>query len=186
MGNFYVNHTLFGPTQEQVTSALVGKSAAVLPARNRCVVVCEEQSDSQTALVITDLGKELSRKLSCPVLAVMNHDDDILVYWLFEEGQIADEYNSNPDYFEETEDHRGPTGGDAVKLIDAMGVGSDAAAVEEILRAPGDEYVFAFMRHAALIAELEISELALCCSYSSIAEGSLPDGVKEKEIVRTK
>ena len=49
MGNFYTNYTLKGPGQQAVASALAGRKALVTPENNGCVMVFDEQSDSQDA-----------------------------------------------------------------------------------------------------------------------------------------
>src|SRR5436853_7740909 len=45
----------------------------------------------------------------------MVHDSDIACYWLFDKGQLLDEYNSCPDYFGGGEE--GPSGGKTDILI---------------------------------------------------------------------
>src|SRR5947209_1914882 len=98
MGNTYVNYTLRGPSQQAVATALAGRSAIVTPARNGNVVVYDEQSE-EISDTIAELGAGLSRDLTCPVLALFVYDDDILYYWLFENGELIDQYDSSPNYF---------------------------------------------------------------------------------------
>src|SRR5256886_1312319 len=133
MGNFYTNYTLRGPSQKAVATALAGRSAIVTPAQDGCVVVFDEQSDDQDPEVITELASQLSRKLCCPVLAVLNHDDDIFWYQLYLSGELADEYDSSPGYLNPSAKPSAPAGGDAQKLCSAFGVDS-VAEVEGILR----------------------------------------------------
>src|SRR6187455_1673439 len=98
MGNFYVNYTLRGPEPETVAAALTGRSAIVTPQDNRSVVVFDAEAESQDLGVFDAVGRRLSTELKCPVLAVLNHDDDVLLYRLFENGRLVDEYNSAPAY----------------------------------------------------------------------------------------
>ena len=116
MGNFYTNYALPGVTQSTVAAALAGRPALVSPAVNNVVVVFDDQSDSQDTEVINALAVELSAKCKCPVLATMNHDDDVLWYGLFTDGELADECNSCPGYFDDSVESEGPSGGDAAKL----------------------------------------------------------------------
>jgi hypothetical protein len=81
MDNFYVNHTLRGPTQEAVGQALRGRSAFVTPMRNGCVVVFDEQSDDQDPETVSRLGERLSRQFDCPVLAVLFQDAAVGIEW---------------------------------------------------------------------------------------------------------
>ena len=91
MGNFYTNYTLRGPTQQAVASALAGRAALVSPSRNGCVVAFDAATE-QDIDAAGNLAKDLSHRLQCAVLAVSNHDDDILWYRLYDRGQLLDEY----------------------------------------------------------------------------------------------
>jgi hypothetical protein len=186
MGNFYVNHTLRGPSQQAVGKALAGRSALVTPVRDGCVVVFDEQSDDQDPGVISSLAERLSREFQCPVWSVLNHDDDILWYQLYLAGDLADEYDSCPGYFD-AEEPTGPAGGDAEKLCRAFGA-KDAATVEKILRTSAFDddggYVFAVERHMDLVQALGIPPFGVATGYRNIVNGELPDGVDEKDLLK--
>jgi hypothetical protein len=85
---------LKGPSQQAVVGKLTSRKAVVTPEHEGCVVVFDEQSDDQDQEVIADLASQLSSELQCPVLAMLNHDDDILWYRLYENGELSDEYDS--------------------------------------------------------------------------------------------
>src|SRR5215469_9709716 len=123
MGHFYVNYTLRGPDQKSVAAVLAGRSAIVSPIQDNCVVVFDKESEEQDNKIIAELASWLSGQLSCPLLAVMNHDDDVLWYQLYLNGELVDEYNSTPGYFDDSGDEEialaGPKGGDAKKLCSA-------------------------------------------------------------------
>ena len=55
----------------------------------------DREADEQEPAVITKLGKLLSKKHGCPVLAVCNEDDDVFRYWLFDAGKILDTFDSS-------------------------------------------------------------------------------------------
>lgn len=186
MGNFYTNYTLRGPSQQAVAAALAERSAIVTQAQDNCVVVFDEASDDQDQKIITKLASQLSRDLRCPVLAVLNHDDDIFWYQLYLSGKLADEYDSSPGYFDASAEPSAPTGGDAHKLCTAFGV-SSVAEVENILRKSSfDEggYTFAVERHADLARSLGIPDFAVGAGFSSISDGDLPEGLDEGSILR--
>jgi hypothetical protein len=188
MGNFYVNHTLRGPSQQAVAKALAGRSAFVSPSQDGCVVVFDEQSDDQDPHIISDLARHLSRNFDCPVLAVLNHDDDILWYQLFISGELSDEYDSCPGYFEGAEEPSGPEGGDAAKLCEAFGA-TDVAEVERILHRFGfdeDSYVFAVERHMDLTRAVGIPAFGVGTGYRNITNGELPHGIDEGDLVKAK
>lgn len=186
MGNFYTNFTLRGPSQQAVAAALAGRSAIVTPAQDGCVVVFDEQSDEQDSAVITELASRLSHELRCPVLAVLNHDDDIFWYQLYLSGELADEYDSSPGYFDASAEPSGPAGGDARKLCSAFGAAS-VAEVESILRKSSfDEggYTFAVERRADLARALGIPSFAVGAGYGYVSGGELPEGLEEEDLLR--
>ena len=186
MGNFYTNYTLRTTNQKAAAMALFGHNAAVTPDRNGCVVVFDEESDKQDEKCITELAAKLSREFHCPVLAVLNHDDDILWYHLYEDGQLTDEYNSSPNYFEASEEPSAPTGGNAQRLCAAFGA-ADVAAVERVLRKSAFEeggYVFAFQRHGDLVRLLGIPEFAVGTSYASFDSDEYPEGLSSDDLLR--
>ena len=153
MGNVYTNYTLRGASQQRVARALAGRKAIVTTAQHDCVVVFDEQSDEQNLEYISELATRLSREFSCSVLAVLNHDDDILWYRLYENGEMSDEYDSSPGYFDPAAEPSPPAGGNAQRLCSAFGA-TDVVAVERILRKSTYDdygYAFAFQRHADLV-----------------------------------
>ncbi|MDB6024231.1 MAG: hypothetical protein JWM68_454 [Verrucomicrobiales bacterium] len=186
MGNFYTNYTLRGPSQQAVASALAGRSAIVTPTQDGCVVVFDEQSDGQDSAVITELASRLSRELRCPVLAVLNHDDDIFWYHLYLNGKLADEYDSSPGYFDASAEPSAPAGGDAQKLCSAFGAAS-VAEVESVLRKSSfDEggYTFAVERHTDLVRALGIPSFGVGAGFRYVADGELPEGLDDEGMLR--
>src|SRR5436309_15713794 len=102
MGNFYVNHTVRAP-RDRVVALLErdGHTAFVSPTTDAgLTVVYDRASDEQNPAAIEALGNKLSAELEAPVVAFLNHDDDILCYWVYENGRPVEAYNSCPDYFD--------------------------------------------------------------------------------------
>jgi hypothetical protein len=195
MGNFYVNYTLRGPDQQTVAAVLAGRASIVSPSQNGCVVVFDEESEEQNPEVIAELASRLSGHLKCSLLAVVNHDDDILKYQLFLNGDLMDKYDSTPGYFSGAEDDddepspvNGPQGGNAKLLCETFGANA-VSEVEQILRKPSlseDGYVFAFERHADLAAALDIASFGVGASFSALVEGELPEDLDENALIKTK
>jgi hypothetical protein len=187
MGNFYVNYTLRGVTQDAVADALAGRACVVTPPANGTVVVFDEESDNQDQAVISSLASDLSRKLRCPVLAVLNHDDDILWYQLYVDGKLRDEYDSSPGYFDPSAEQSAPAGGDAAKLCSAFGSANPDEA-ESVLRKSAfddDGYAFAIERHGDLVSALGISAFAVGTAYASFENDELPEGLSSEDVIRT-
>lgn len=187
MGNFYVNYTLRGVTQEAAAKSLAGRTCIVTPTVNETIVVFDEESDNQDQRVISRLATKLSQNLRCPVLAVLNHDDDILWYQLYTDGKLCDEYDSSPGYFDQSAKPSAPVGGDAAKLCSAFGSGKPEE-VERVLRKSAfddDGYTLAFERHGDLVSALGISTYGVGTAYASFENDELPEGLSADEIIRT-
>lgn len=182
MGSTYVNFTLRGPSQQAVAKALSGRSAFISPSFNGCVVVYDKNSEEQSK-EIEPLGAKLSRELGCPVLAVFVYHDDILYYWLFEQGEQTDKYDSNPSHFDEdAQESAPPVGGNAEKLCMAFGV-QKSSDVERILRMNSDGNFFEFKRQGALYKTLGLPECAVSTGYGYINRGEMPADLKTEDLV---
>jgi len=184
MGNFYVNYTVRTDDQAAIIKALAGRNAFLTSANKGAIVVFDEAADSQDVDVVMALGVHLSRELGCPVLAVLNHDDDILWYGLFEKGRCIDEYDSSPGYFDEG-GSRPPEGGNAAKLCAAF-QSPNIARVEAILRKPyGDNgYTFAYERHADLVSALDLPDFPVAFGFRYVSLGGTPRGLSLNDLTR--
>jgi hypothetical protein len=184
MGNFYVNLTVRHPDAKAVAAALADRQGFVTPVDRGYVVVFDREMERQDPQIITILGQRLSRDLRSPVLAVLNHDDDVLAYQLFADGAVIDEYNSLPDYFDDDPDAE--QGGDAQILCAAFGC-TDVAAVEAVLRKPEGRggYEFAVERHEDLVQALGLTSNAVGLGYDYVSRGELPEGLTEGELLTT-
>jgi hypothetical protein len=99
MGAFFVNYQIKSTDQAKVVTAaseLVQARAYVSPPKTGWVTLYDEASDQQDAYEIGRLGSELSAKLETVVFAFIVNDSDMFVYYLFDNGDLLDEYNSNP------------------------------------------------------------------------------------------
>lgn len=178
MGSFYTNITLRGPTQHEVADYLIqaDRIAYVSPTVKRITVVYDADSESQDTSVMGRLASELSNHFQCPSLAILNHDDDLLVYQLYEAGKLIDEYDSSPGYFDG--ELSAPIDGDAKKLGQAFDVKHNIAQIESILRKPSyeeDGYLFATDRHRELAQALGIPSFAVGLGYEYIEARDIPD-----------
>jgi len=182
VGNFYVNFSVKVAESRQVADALerAGRRAIVAPPQRGYVVVYDEEADSQAMEPILTVGGLLSREVDRPVFAVLNHDDDILCYWLFEGGELVDSYNSNPDAFDEEEGAPAWGTGDAETLRASLNSAADAAAIEAILQ--GD-YVFAVDRHEQLAEALGLPPWSVGLGYGYLADGELDDEMDPGELI---
>jgi hypothetical protein len=180
LGSFYTNITLKGPEQAAVLTYLrtKGRDAYVAPTISDITLVYDLACESQDQRILSALAADLSQAFGCPALAALVHDDDFLVYELFQDGVQVDEYNSDPAYFE-GERPSPPSGGDANALCAAFGDAAAVERVEEILRAwsgpnggPGaSPYLFAQFRHRDLAGALGLPKSLSVLGYIYVAQG---------------
>lgn len=182
MGNFYVNHAVVSDAASKIAECLRAKRRTAFVGRSigSITLFFDEDSDSQQDDAIREAGAVVSAELKCAVLAVLNHDDDILCYWLFDDGAVVDEYNSFPGYFSDGES--APTGGDAGKLCAAFEVPESVAELEQILRS--EEYAFALDRHEALAKLLRIPWQYACTGYRYTVAGQYAEGLSAADFTR--
>jgi hypothetical protein len=177
MGHFYVSTTVAGPSHAAIVHVLrqLYRQAYLAPTIRTYTVVYDAECDDQDTRVIHQFSALLSQTLACSALTVLNHDDDLLVYMLYENGQLRDTYDSNPEWFR---DHTSlPVGGNAALLCQTF-QSPNVADVEHILRAPTvneERYLFAIERHARLADLLALPPYAVGIGYEDIVEDNLAE-----------
>jgi hypothetical protein len=188
MGKFYVNFSVKSSNQQQVVAVLrdAGRVAIVSPPQLGYVVVYDEETDRQALSSIVQVGTLLSESANAPVLAVLNHDDRILRYWLFEKGAIVDAYDSRPDYFnkffldlnEEEDDEMKDSDTTQIsrpeKLKDCFKSNLDLAKTKKILR---NKYLSETTRHKVFATELGLPDWSVGVGYYDVSK-------LKKEIVK--
>ena len=182
MGSFYTNITLRTTDTGRVVSALriAHRVALVSAPKQGCIVVCDEATEEQDLDVLRALTSLLSRECNCAALGVMNHDDDVLLYFLADAGTVVDEYNSAPAYFDPDGDpDTPPSGGDPT--IAARLFGASHHTLARILSEPGtdDSFVFAMDRHRALAEALGTPTFCVGAGFTYLTEGEYPEGADE-------
>ena len=170
MGGSYGNITLKGPGQQVVVEALRGRRAAVAPMVDGCTVVFDSACDEQDIPAVKELASGLSRMLQCSALAVVVHDDDVLIYLLYRNGELIDAYDSCPDYFDfgSAREPAPPAVGNVAELCTIFG--GDLLSVETILRkrvAKGG-YTFETDRHQDLVAALSLPAFGVGTALASL------------------
>jgi hypothetical protein len=182
VGNFYTNFTLKTGDTERVAQVLKsGGRAAFVAGVGSYTLVFDKACDGQDSVVIEKAGKLLSSSVGCPALGVLNHDDDVLWYGLFEGGELVDDYLSNPGYF--GGDEGAAQGGDAARLCRTFGAEARSADVESILHGDQD-FTFAYERHEALVDALGLPAAAVGMGYTYLDQGETPDGIEATDFLR--
>jgi hypothetical protein len=154
-----------------------GRRAFVSRAEGNALVVFERDSEDQDYAVLRELAADLSTTFTCVALAVMNHDDDVLLYTLYQHGRAIDAYNSAPAYFDE--DRSGDDrGGDARRLAEAFNVPDQAPQIEAVLgleAGADDGIVFETDRHGQLVEALASPKCAVGTGYNYLDAEEYPE-----------
>jgi hypothetical protein len=138
MGAFFTNYQVRTNSSEPVALALPRLTtgpAVVSPPAGAWVTVYDAPSEIQDLDVLHHTAQDLSRALGTSVFAFLVHDSDVLVYLLYSDGRLADEFNSCPDYFGKSDDDAaGPaSGGSAGALLPYCRPGTTFEQVERLL-----------------------------------------------------
>jgi hypothetical protein len=181
MGSFYTNITLKGADLEATLGALDGRrafAAAIGPD----VLVFDEACEEQDVRLLAALCEELSRALHCAAIAVLNHDDDVLLVYVYQDGARVTDYDSCPGYF--SGEDSPPSQADVTALCASLGASSSRDRVAAILAAGFDEFAFATERHEALSSALGLPQQAVGSGYLYILQGELPLGLGDVDLTR--
>ncbi len=169
MGNFYGNITLKCVDKKAVVGLLNAamKAAFVSPVVEGCLCVFEAESDGDGE-ALWRLAGSMSRDLECVALAVMNHDDDLLLYQLFDSGELIDSYDSCPS-FSSTSSSSNPRGGEASIVCNAFGVPRLESKLRVVLE---KKYVTATNQHLEIVHLLGLNEEYSLMGYNELVQGN--------------
>ncbi len=184
MGSFYVNFTVASDDQKAVKACLEKAecSAFISPPMDSCIVVFEEESESQDPEDIDEVGELLSTGVDAPVWCVLCHDDGVMHCILYEAGKVADRYDSCPAYFDGV-GSESPEGGDAGLICKRFGRPDAAQDLESILK-DDEEYVFESERHKAIVKAMGLPGIAVNTGFEYIEAGELPEGLEIEQLIR--
>jgi hypothetical protein len=183
MGAFITNYHVRSDSLEKVRDALAPRiknsAAYVSLPQNGWVTVYEKLSDDQDDAVLRKLAMGLSRKLATHVIAFLVHDSDILMYFLYERGQLLDEYNSTPDYFGDgvNPEAIARTRGDAAALLPICVAGTTVEQLDAVLH-PATPSVFVEQSLSDLAGLLGIDDARASLGFNYFEEDGgdvLPD-----------
>ncbi len=194
MGSFYTNITLYKASQKQVADYLARqqRAAYVSPTVDDFTVVYDRETEDQDAKVLKKLAESLTKQFQCSGLASLVHDSDVYVYWLYDNGELLDSYNSLPSYFDAENDDPTPEGGDVVKLckaFDRQNTSRDLAQLFQLveqsnLGSDGATYLLAEDIHARLVDILSMPSFAAFVGYTYIENGDVPEDLELSELIK--
>lgn len=134
------------------------RSVYIGPAIDGWIGVYDSACDGVAVGPLAWLARGLSAHLGAVTLAWMVHDSALLLYVLFQDGEVVDRYVSRPDYFRPASAEAprrpvGPLGGDGERLLETAGTPGDAALVTRLLAAPGPFARATLQRIAATLGQ---------------------------------
>ncbi|MDR2637704.1 MAG: hypothetical protein LBB55_05135 [Zoogloeaceae bacterium] len=184
MGAFYTNVTVRSSSREEVLSYLDGRTAFVAPVRNGYITIYDKQCD-EGGLHPNEFSSDISRHLNTVAFLVTVHDDDVLYFDVFENGEHRDEYDSCPNYFSEDDEFLPPKGGNP-EVLCALFNCANMAAVRDVLYADDEDSeicIFATERHRVLAELLQLPASSVGHGYDYLAEGEVPEGLSKDDLI---
>jgi hypothetical protein len=99
-GSFYGNIVILSIEAEKIVPILLQMGlTAYYVIKNKICVLYENRIDEQDIGYGLKLTAELSQQLNSTVIYSTNHDSDVLVMYIYKNGQEIFLYNSNPEFF---------------------------------------------------------------------------------------
>lgn len=171
MGNFYTNITVLGGSADRVAAELRGlRRRAYLADFSGACVVYDQECENQDTQVLAALAEHLATRLNARCFAVLNHDDDILWFQLYDGPDLVAEYAN-----------RGGPKTKVTALCRALGNPSGIVRAWFLLHRP---FLFQFTRHQQLARLLGLPEGSVGSGYTYISRGEMPVGVEQGRLVQ--
>lgn len=189
MGAFVVNFHVRISSKEAVAEVLQGMSleaAWISGGKGPWVTVWEALASRQDTVRIQELAQAISQQLEAPLIGFLNHDSDVVCYWLFDSGKLLDEYNSCPGYFDGDSSQEESMAADCQTLVKYCTPGTTVEELEEVLKiwtqadaAQGimPNYVFGEQRLSALGKLMEIDDMRINVDYGDIGRDVKPEEI---------
>jgi hypothetical protein len=99
-GSFYGNIVILSIEAEKIVPILLQMGlTAYYIIKNKICVLYEDRIDEQDIGYGLKLTAELSQQLNSTVIYSTNHDSDVLIMYIYKNGQEIFLYNSNPEFF---------------------------------------------------------------------------------------
>ena len=171
MGMFYTNFVAFGGDPDSALAVMRERRCRgyVTPVISGAVTVFDAGSDSQDTDILERLGADLSEKLKVPVLAVLNHDDDHLLLWIFRNGRQVAHYGSFVHAFVF-----------ASSLSRVRGGFLAYPLIVGVLGWP--TFIFQSLRHTLLAWLLDLPRCSVGSGFEYISRGEIPRGLRVDDL----
>ncbi len=170
MGSFYVSMAVGRVESDQLAAALseVTDRGVIADAQDGWTVFSSEKLETQDEQIMDLYGTTLSRS-GAPVLGIINHDDDILMVFLYENGARTAFANTDPGNLTGLDSPPIVEGGE---FLAALKVGVSVNEIESLLKT---DHVFAVDAHEALAALLGLPPKSVGFGYAYFNRGEFGD-----------
>lgn len=173
MGNFYTNVSLKNVSAPSVAAVMeaLHRESYVLQTGADCIVY-DRDSESQDTEVLAALAEHLATELDTVAFAVLNHDDDILWFQLYDRSELVAEYANQ--------------GGPRTKvgpLVKTLGAPSQLLRIRFELARP---YVFQVDRHEKLVGLLGLPIAAVGSGFGYIQRDEVPEGAEATDLLHVR
>ncbi len=139
-------------------------------------MIYEIDSDEQDVERLDAVAELISRRFACPVLGVLNHDDDVLVLRLYESGRLTFTYDST-NFLHSS----------ALTLCRAFGAIMMVPFVFVTLHRPRFSFFFVEInRHIALARCLGLPWWSVGSGFTYLSRGEAPNGLPWAELMHTR
>jgi hypothetical protein len=163
VGSFYTQVLVRADAQRCVdVMRSLRRPSYVIPPHRGITVVCDKQCEGQDMETLDSVAATLGARLEVPTAALLNHDDDWLVFRLFERGRFVGgiEVGHTPLSLR----------GSVAKLREIVSPGAPLWPIYAALLKPR---VFQLQRHAELVAALGLPQGSLGVGYQYIARNDV-------------
>ncbi|MFC1853639.1 hypothetical protein ACFL27_25940 [candidate division CSSED10-310 bacterium] len=170
MGNFYTNITVWGPRINQAPGLIrdLGREAYIINCNDACVIY-DRECENQDSEILAALAEHVASKLETISFAVLNHDDDILWFQLYNGSDLVAEYAN-----------QGGPKTDVQALCKTFNRPGTTIQVRWFLLKP---FIFQVTRHDRLARALGIPAESVGFGYHYINKGELPAGIEKDEVI---
>jgi hypothetical protein len=176
VGSFYTQVLVRGADAQRCAEVMrsLRRPSYVIPPHRGITVVCDKQCEDQHMETLDSVAATLGARLGVPTAAVLNHDDDWLVFRLFDRGRFVGglEVGHTPLSLR----------GSVKQLREIVNPGAPLWPLYVALWKP---QLFQLRRHAELIAALGLPQGSLGVGYQYIARNDVPVFLDRATVLET-
>jgi hypothetical protein len=147
------------------------REAYVVAVNGHCVVF-DRQCESQDTEILAALGEHLATRLNGLAFAVLNHDDDVLWFQVYQRSELVAEYAN-----------RGGPSTNVRALCRLFDRPKDIIPVWLLLRRP---FLFQISRHRRLARRLGLPQASVGSGFNYLSRGEVPAGATLDQLIHVR